>query len=229
MGKRKEPGGEKRRGSPVIGWIIIIASVAACFFSYLKWDENLSRRSVLYIEGIGERLQPPASPLRIEILSLEGGSIKARLALRDRAGGEIAMIEKSWPGSVLSVDAVEVPLRGSKQAKGGELWLAFPCRIYTDALPPSEGYSLFASYDSSGFPSILEGVAWTVAERASLTKAFDRAKRNLSSKLPDFGTKIPLGALSRKGARLQGLGIGKAYDLYFGTEGSISIRQASAR
>lgn len=229
MGEKKEAGGERRRGSPLIGWIIIVLSVAACFFSYVNWDERLQRSSVVYLEAALERLEPAPQALEVELLSVEGGSVKARLKLLDRAGREVAMIEKAWPGSILCVDAIELPLRGSKAAKGGELWLAFPGRIYTDALPPASGYSLLDAYDSSGFPAVLEGIEWSAEDRATLSKAYARAKRNSSSKLPELGTKVPTGALARTSVRLAGLGIGKAYGLVFRSDGSISIKAEAGK
>jgi hypothetical protein len=174
----------ERRGSPVLGALVIVASFVLAIYFWIHNASEAQREKIVYLEKLTTRLQSETVPLRFMILSREGGTIAAKVKLYDLTGRELAAIEKSWPGTVLYVDMLLAPARADKSSRSAEAWLAFPYRIFTDRLPAASGSLLFDSYDAGGFPEVLRGVAWSAAEEAAIKGAFRRARRSAAAGAP---------------------------------------------
>jgi hypothetical protein len=173
-----------RRGSPLIGAFIILASFAAAGYFWLQYADSSQRQKIAYLEGLSERLRSETVPLKFMVLSRDGGEIKARIRLYDLEGKEVAVVEKSWLGSELFIDMLLVPMRSDEAAEKADSWLAFPYRVFTDRVGAASGTLLFDAYDSDGFPEVLRGAPWTARDKAAIKSAFASARKLASSGLP---------------------------------------------
>jgi hypothetical protein len=173
-----------RRGSPLLGALVILASFAAAGYLWLQYASAGQRQRIAYLEGVSARLSSETVPLKFMLLSREGGEIKARIKLYDLSGREIAAMERSWPGSELYVDMLLAPVRSERGEGDADSWLAFPYRIFTDTVSAASGTLLFDSYDSGGFPEVLRGAAWSAGETAAIKAAFAGARKLAAAGLP---------------------------------------------
>jgi len=143
---RRRSGGH---GSPVLGIFIIAVSFISGGYLWVRHVDGSQRQKIAYLEGLSSRLRSESVPLKFMILSREGGEIKARLRFYDLSGREVAVMEKSWPGSQLYVDMLLVPIRSEKGAEKADSWLAFPYRVFTDTVSAASGTLLFDTYAGS--------------------------------------------------------------------------------
>jgi hypothetical protein len=180
---KKGSGG--RRGSPLLGALAFLATIALAGYFWFQHADSAQRQKIAYLEDLSTRLRSETVPLRFMVLSREGGEIRSRIRLYDLRGGEIAVLEKSLPGAELYVDMLLVPLR-SGEGKA-DSWIAFPYRIFTDKLAAASGLLLFDAYDSGGFPEVLRGVQWSAKEEAVLKAAFASARKSAAAGLPATG------------------------------------------
>ena len=178
---RRRSGGH---GSPVLGIFIIAVSFISGGYLWVRHVDGSQRQKIAYLEGLSSRLRSESVPLKFMILSREGGEIKARLRFYDLSGREVAVMEKSWPGSQLYVDMLLVPIRSEKGAEKADSWLAFPYRVFTDTVSAASGTLLFDTYDGAGFPEILRGAAWGSRDEATIKAVFSSARKSASAGLP---------------------------------------------
>jgi hypothetical protein len=226
------PKHEPRQGSPLLGGIFFLLTIAVAGYFWFQYTAAMQKQRISYLENIGSRLRSETVPVKFMILSREGGEIKARLKLYDLSGREVAVIEKSWPGSVLYVDMLLVPVRGGPAPSAGsgaqlaEAWLAFPYRIFTDRLDAASGTLLFDSYESAGFPDVLGGVEWSSTERAGLIKLFSAARRKAAAGLPaSDSAKGAFGSAVHEAAQLSSFQVGTAYKVVCRVKGGVEIAE----
>jgi hypothetical protein len=174
-----------RRGSPVLGALLFLATIAAAGYFWFQAADSAQRKKIAYLEDLSTRLRSETVPLKFMVLSREGGEIRARLRLYDLKGSEVAALEKSWPGAELYVDMLLIPMRtGSGKP---DSWIAFPYRVFTDKLAAASGLLLFDAYDEGGFPGVLGGIEWSPEEKAVLVAAFASARKSAAAGLPATG------------------------------------------
>lgn len=223
---------EARRGSPLLGGIAFILTIAAAAYFWFQYTADLQKRRIVYLENLSARLSSETVPVKFMILSREGGQIKARLRLYDLAGRELAVVEKSWPGRELYIDMLLVPTQtgpaSSSASKTGpgtsQAWLAFPYRVFTDSLPAASGTLLFDDYESAGFPEVLGGVEWSARERASLKSLFAAARRNAARGLPaSDSVKGAYGSAVHEAATLSHFDLATVYKVVCRVKGGVEI------
>lgn len=103
----------------------LVALVAVFFISYIAAASFLRARAIYAARNL-DCLQNSHEIMRIKIYgsssSSAGGTVSARLSVIDSNGNEISAIERSWPGSYLSLEFSRVSLYGKN--------FVFPVRVY---------------------------------------------------------------------------------------------------
>jgi len=219
-------GGGNRR-SPILGAAIIAASFLAGGYLLITDMNGRQKAEIARLESLADKLRSESVPVKFMILGREGGSVKARIRLYDLSGREIAVLEKSWPGSSIYIDILLVPLVSeARQASPGDSYLAFPYRIFTDELSPASGERLFKAYDSGGFPRVLDGVEWSGAERAAIIEAFRSARASEAAGEP--ATRSSAGAFGsavHEAAAFAKLSEGVVYKVVCRVKGGVEIME----
>jgi hypothetical protein len=211
-----------RKGSPLVGGLLFIVTILATLYFYFQYDASSQKRRILYLEGLSSRLRSETTPLKFMVTSREGGEIEARVKFYDLAGREIAVLEKSWPGSELYVDMLLVPSRDSKE----EAWLAFPYRIFTDKVNAAAGTLLFDAYDSGGFPELLRGIEWSAKERGTIAAAFSAARKKAAAGLPATdAAKGSFGSAVHEVSKLSRFEPGIVYKVVCRVKGGVEIME----
>ncbi len=116
-----------------------------------------------------EQVKTTTIPLRFMVLSRSDEEISARFKFYSADGKEIASFERAWKGSELAIDTLVVPLKGQ--------FLAFPVRVFTDAIAPNKGTLLFPYYDRDGMPAIFDSPTLDRELRLGLRDLFGALKR----------------------------------------------------
>jgi hypothetical protein len=215
-----------RRGSPLLGALIIIASFAVAGYLWLQYADNGQKQKIAYLEGLSTHLRSETVPLKFMVLSRDNGEIKARLKLYDLSGREVAVMEKSWPGSELYVDMLLLPIRSEMGAETADSWLAFPYRIFTDSLSAASGTLLFETYDSAGFPEVFRGAAWGAKDEATIKAAFAEARKLAASGLPaSDSVKGSFGSAVHEVPKLSRFELGVVYKIVCRVKGGVEIME----
>lgn len=218
----------ERRGSPLLGGLLFVATIAAAGYFWLQYSVASQKREITYLENLSARLRSETTPVKFMVLSREGGEIKVRLRFYDLSGNEVAVMERSWQGAELYVDMLLAPVR--TQAAGGsseaDSWLAFPYRIFTDRISAAKGSLLFDVYESGGFPEVFSGIEWSAAERAVIAAAFSAARKSAAAGLPATDAlKGAFGSAAHEVARLARFEAGVVYKVVCRVKGGIEIME----
>jgi hypothetical protein len=149
-------------------------------------------------------------PLKFSVVERRDGAIRARCKFYDPDGNEKAVLESRWVGKELNVDFISVPYRGA--------FIAFPYRIFTDAIPAKNGTFLPPLYDVGGFPSIM-GVLNSTTVREEIRRIFKRIVDG--EELPEgtFGNAV------HDIAQLRSFEIGIVYRVVVRSRGGIEIME----
>lgn len=223
-----------RRGSPLIGVLLILASFAAGGYLLLQYSNASQKRQISYLEHLSERLTSETVPLKFMILSRENDEIKARVKLYDLSGREVATLEKSWPGTELYIDMLLVPVRSGRGSRDGsrdgsaaaDSWLAFPYRIFTDKLAAASGSVLFDSYDQGGFPEVFAGADWSAEERAAISSYFAAARKSADAGTPaTSAAKGAFGSAVHEVSSLAKFDLGIVYKVVCRLKGGVEIME----
>ena len=103
-----------RRRGWAMGALIIAASFAAGgYFLVLRMSAG-QKEKIARLEDLAGRLRAESVPVKFMILSRDFAGIKARLRIYDLAGREVAIVERTWPGSSLYIDMLLVPLASAR-------------------------------------------------------------------------------------------------------------------
>lgn len=175
-----EPAAGRRRkgGNPLLGLLVIAITLALTAFSYHSYATKASQGRGKALLHTAQAVGSSYIPLHVSVTSEDGGILTVKAALRDLGGREVALQEKAFAGSQISIDFLLVP--AGRAGKGTDrLVLAFPRRIYSDVLPQSDSIRLLPAYADAAFPSILDGVPAT----ASLTPAERKAIADVMASL----------------------------------------------
>jgi hypothetical protein len=216
----------KGRGSPLLGGLLFLITLAVASYFWFQYSVSTQKKAIARLEKLSSRLSSETLPLKFMILSREGGEIKVRLKFYDLSRREIAVMEKSWPGSELYVDMLLVPALSGEGGGESEAWLAFPYRIFTDSLPAASGTLLFDAYDGSGFPEVFEGADWSAKERASLVSIFAAARKRAAAGVPATdAAKGAFGSAVHEVARIAKLDTGVVYKIVCRIKGGVEIAE----
>ena len=141
--------------------MLIFAWVIFVFGSYISLYSAASRlKKTSQQEFLRVRIYGSSS-------SLDGNTISASFSIVDKAGNEIAVIERSWSGNYLAVDFEEAAFKGN--------YFLFPSRIYgkerilETRKDRKGGTSLEKYYDDNG-QCLLLGYNSTLYDRQELYK-----------------------------------------------------------
>ena len=145
----------------IIGCTVIIAIGAGIF---LRRQQSI----ISELEKSIQSTQMITVPLRFMVLSRGDTGISARFKLYNADGREISSFERSWNGTELYIDSLVVPLESGA--------LAFPVRVFTDAVAPRGGTNLFPYYDVDGMPGIYDSSNLDAKKRELLKDLFSKLK-----------------------------------------------------
>lgn len=199
--------------------------LGASYF-WFQYSASSQKQRIVYLEDLSARLRAETVPVKFMILSREGGEIKARLRLYDLSRREVAVVEKSWPGSALYIDMLLVPVRGQAGSEAADSWLAFPYRVFTDEVSAASGSLLFESYDSGGFPEVLRGIEWSAAEKSAITAAFAAARKKSAAGLPATdAVKGAFGSAAHEVSGLSRFDLGVVYKVVCRVKGGVEIME----
>jgi len=140
-----EPASGRKGGSPLLGLLVIAITLALTAFSYHSYATNASQGRGRALLHAAEAVGPACVPLHVAVTFKAGGILEVKASLRDLAGKEVALQERAFPGSQLSIDFLLVPA-GKAGKDSARLVLAFPRSVYSDVLPQDEGIRLLPSY-----------------------------------------------------------------------------------
>lgn len=217
-------GGKRKGGNPLLGLLVIAITLALTAFSYHSYATNASQGRGRALLHAAQAIGPSCIPLRVAVTCGEGNILAVKASLRDLGGKEIALQEKAFPGSQISIDFLLVP--AGKAGKGaGRLVLAFPRSIYSDVLPQDEGMRLLPSYAGRSFPAVFDGNPAAASLAPSDRKALADAMASLAKADAD-----PSGSAARAlGVQLCTITISvvpgaSRYDLEAKSNGSITVR-----
>jgi hypothetical protein len=221
------------RGRPAsaIGVLIIAASFVAGGYLLLQYMGAGQKERIARLEELASKLKSESVPVKFKILSKDSDKIEARVRIYDLSGSEIAVVERSWPGSSLYIDMLLVPLVSETLSRGSAVpaapaYLAFPYRIFTDRVSPASGTSLFEAYDRDGFPRVLDGVEWTSSERAAIAAAFKAAKASASAGEPATSTaEGAFGSAVHEAVGMPSLEAGIVYKVVCRAKGGVEIME----
>jgi hypothetical protein len=167
-------GKDRKGGSPLLGILVIAITLALTAFSYHSYATNASQGRGKALLRAAEAVGPSCVPLHLAVTCGEGSILAVKASLRDLGGREIALQEKAFPGSQVSIDFLLVPA-GKAAKDGGRLVLAFPRSVYSDVLPQNEGMRLLPSYADRSFPGVFDGspaaAALSPADRKAVAEA----------------------------------------------------------
>jgi len=217
-----------RRGSPLLGALLFLASLAAAGYFWFQYSASYQKKEIAYLEDLSSRLRSETVPVKFMVLSRDGGEIRARLKLYDLSMREVAVVEKSWPGSELYIDMLLIPVRSG--ARGGDekpdSWLAFPYRIFTDELSAASGTILFDNYVSGSFPEVMRGIEWSAKEQSVITSAFSAARKRAAVGLPATdAAKGAYGSAAHEVSKLSRFDLGIVYKVVCRVKGGIEIME----
>ena len=223
----KKPKGPQR-GSPLLGGLVFLVTFAAAGYFWFQNSAASQKKEIAYLESVSTRLRSETVPVKFMVLSREGGEIKARLRLYDLALREIAVVEKSWPGSELYIDMLLIPVRSGVTGRDEkpDSWLAFPYRIFTNEIPAASGTLLFETYDSGGFPEVMRGIEWSAKEKSVIASAFAGARKKAAAGLPATdAAKGAYGSAVHEVSKLSRFESGIVYKVVCRVKGGVEIME----
>jgi hypothetical protein len=183
-------GGSRPRPSAAGAVLCFIAAAAAIVggaYFYLGRARAGQGKRIADLESLSARLTAETVPLRFMVVSRGTEGIRARIRLYDLSGKEVALLERTLSGKELYFDFLLSSLPPSAGGAGETRWLAFPYRIFTDAIPAVGGILLVDSYDRSGFPAVFDGGGFGPGEIAAVEAVFERARKAASAGAPAAG------------------------------------------
>ena len=155
----------------IFAWVLFVFASYISLYSAASQLKSLNQQEFLRVRIYGSSSSP------------DGNTISASFSIIDKAGNEIAVIERSWSGNYLAVDFEESVFR--------DKYFLFPSRIYgkerimETRKDRSGGTSLEKYYDDNG-QCLLLGYNSTLYERQELYKIARFATRKLVV-VPYFG------------------------------------------
>jgi hypothetical protein len=211
--------------NPALGILIILASFILGGYLWVQSVGGAQKQRIDYLENLSTRLRSETVPVKLMVISRDDGQVKARLRLYDLSGKEVAVVEKSWPGTELYVDMLLLPFSSeSDKAEKADSWLALPYRVFTDSLSAASGTLLFDAYDSAGFPEVLRGISWTPKEQAAIKAAYAKARNLAAQGLPaSDSTKGSYGSAVHEVAKFAGFEPGLVYKVVSRVKGGLEI------
>ncbi len=218
--------GGGRRRSPILGAAIIAASFLAGGYLLISDMNERQKSEIARLESLADKLRSESVPVKFMMLGREDGSLRARIRLYDLAGREIAVLEKTLPGSSIYIDILLVPLVSeARKAAPGDSYLAFPYRVFTDQISPASGEGLFKAYESDGFPRVMDGVEWSRAERAAIAEAFRSARSSDAAGESATRAAGAFGSAVHEAAGISRLEVGVAYKVVCRAKGGVEIME----
>lgn len=154
----------------IIFWIIGLIVVVGGVLLVLNALTCNQEKKIAALEQKIEHIKAVQVPMRFKITERKSDSFTVAVKFYSADGDEIKRIEKNYPGSELSLDFVEFPVK--------DRFIAFPYKMYSDEIAPDNGDILFSFYDKKGFPQIFhyKGIDKKLSD--GLSSLFERIKSN---------------------------------------------------
>lgn len=126
--------------------IVLLLIVGGALFLLTKVTE-IQENQIAVLEDKIEFLKEEHTPLKFKITERDASSLKYVVKFYDADGKMIKGFEHQMQGHELMFDFFLV--------KVSERFIAFPYKVFTDAIAPDDGVSLIPYYESeSGFPQV---------------------------------------------------------------------------
>jgi hypothetical protein len=122
--------------------LLLVATAVAVFFILTSGQE----KELVRLEESVEFLKTEAIPIRFKITSRTESSLTVMIKFYNADNEDLNSIEKTLKGKELSFDFITI--------KGGDRYLSFPYKVFTDEIPAIQGESLVSYYDVNGVPGI---------------------------------------------------------------------------
>ncbi len=140
---------------------------------------TLQEKKIRQLEKQVVYLKDEFVPIRFKILNRDNDSILVSIKFYDMdrhvvyyyddQGNKAEFVRIKLPGQELSFDFIVVPVRNR--------FLAFPYKVFTDAIAPKDGVILFPYYDRQDFPQIYFSQENSPAFNAGIKALFNKIKK----------------------------------------------------
>ncbi len=148
--------------------LVVIAIIASVVTYYLTNYQEIQEQEIVKLELKIDNLKAEHSPIRFIIREKTEDSITLAAKFYDADGTLIGQVEHKLEGRELSFDFQVVA------ADGG--YLAFPYKIYTDEIAPTDGFDLTSVYDQNGFPQVFAQANLDNTNKQVLSELFAKVK-----------------------------------------------------
>jgi hypothetical protein len=125
----------------LIVFLLILVGAVSIFYFYYEQEKIIQS-----LEDRIDFLKETSTPLRFMLLPSDEGTITARFRFYSADGKELSVFEENFPGEELVIDSMLVP--------AADKYIAFPTKIFTDAIAPKDGMPIFRFYNFNGVPEI---------------------------------------------------------------------------
>ncbi len=232
----REEGG--RGGSPLVGFFVLAITISLAILFWDGFPGGSRKTGDSALAEAASLLPTEYFPVHLELLSRDGGVLRAKMKLCDLGGRELSISERTMKGESLIIDCWVLcpPGSGKASTTANQLAFVFPRRVRGDREVFREGRSLYDAYSEQGFPGILGGSppggspfdAPARKVLVSLLGALAKADTSADATLAPGPALSAVKGLAGMEYILGGLEIGHAYAIGFGAGGEVTLRGIAA-
>lgn len=162
---------------------IIVIIVAALLINYLMPScLKQQEQKIANLETVIQNLKKETMPLAFQISGRTDSTISFGIKFLDENGNEVSKYQQTIKGRELFFDFFNV--------KEGNNYLAFPDKVFSDAVSPSQGIDLKPLYEKDGFPMIYQSENISEKVRKSLIDLFATVKSGDAGNRDQFGNAV---------------------------------------
>lgn len=193
--------------------IFVLLTAVAIAFGVVFLFKGFTCNQKKQIEKLEETiafLKKENIPIRFKKLEQKDGYIQVAVKFYDADGKTIKKIERKLIGDELQFDFFVAYINGQ--------YVAFPSKLFTDKIAPSDGESLVDHYDIKGFPQIFyfKGIKDDLKE--GLKDLFTRFKNNEIDE-----SDLYFGSMVHDLAGLKSFDVGETFRIVTRTKGGIEV------
>ncbi|MCK5537748.1 MAG: hypothetical protein KAI79_13055 [Bacteroidales bacterium] len=164
---------------------------------------------IINLEKVIDNLKEESNPIVFKITEKTEGTISYKVMFLDEDGNKINTIEEKIDGNELFFDFFSV--------KVNDKYIAFPDKIFTDAVPAANGNDLKELYNKDGFPMVFYSEKITDESKAALSDLFTKIKD------PNQEIKEQFGSVVHDMHGIKSFEPGYTYKIIVHTKGGIEI------
>lgn len=153
----------------ILGLLSLVALTVVVFVIFGTMTCNQEKK-IEKLEANIQHLKTVHTPLRFKITERTDTYFKVAVKYYDADNEVIKRIEQKFKGSELSLDFLEF--------KFADKYIAFPFKMYSDAIAPDSGYVMLNDYDKAGFPQIFKSKGMNPDLSKGIQILFEDVKEN---------------------------------------------------